>query len=40
MKLSPSYEKAEKLKIYEKILKDFIHERGWRNIIQTELKSL
>jgi len=40
IKLSSSYEKAEELKTYEKTLKDSIHERGWRDAIQTELKSL
>ena len=34
------YEKIEELKTYEEALSDSIHERGWQDAIQTELKSL
>ena len=34
------YEKIEELKTYREALSDLIHERGWRDAIQTELKSL
>ena len=35
-----SYKKIEELKTYREALSDLIHERGWQDAIQTELKSL
>ena len=34
------YKKIEELKTYKEALFDPIHERGWQDAIQTELKSL